>query len=1465
MAIDIRLKVAGETTQLQRDIKKALKSDYRLGSLEHKGFSQPLGRIKGQLGEFEKSMEAANARVIAFGASTGAIYAVTTAIREMVRASLDIEKTLADINVILGATSSNLDAFGNSLFAIANKTGQSFQTVAEAANELARQGLGVEETLKRTENALILTRIAGMDAADAVMALTAVINGFSKAAYESSEIVSKMAAVDAAFAVSSADLAEAIKRVGSTASTAGVSLEELLGIVAATQQTTARGGAVIGNSLKTIFTRMQRPRVITALKALGVATEDASGSSISLMQIMSNLAKTYDTLSSKQQSVVAEMVGGVFQVNVLKAALGDLGKEYSLYGQAVKIANNATNEAQERNAKLNETLQSQLLRTMNDLLKVGGAVGKLTLGPTIEKTSKGLSALIGTGDAKDEGASIGKKFAKGVLSSVGTALSGPGIAFITVGIMKLFQKLVKFSADAMGSMSGFNRMSKDQTAIQQNIYSYLSKNPSIISSINSGLMTEKQLHSEILGMMRRESEEMATMEGLAGRVAARLARTGHMISTEKGPREGSIAPRGGYSKGYIPSLSQQAYEEGNARNLGATSSVRAVYHPSVKAKGSKGIVANDQEDLVSPKQFKEQYGVTPKGGEWGVIPKYGAVGKQRKRELKRKIEKAQKPLNLAEGFAPNFITVDDVNRFKAQGGGKRKYAAKRGAVKPQGTTPTAGMMLDFMAKTQPGYGNVNTISDEELQTYVALNRQKKITLNWPRGANAPNEATKTKISQMTSGKAGTSKVAGRKKTETGAGMSAADIEGPILPVLGLQTGNEMADVGKGQARFGLKIPELQKKFNAAFGPEYDKLVRNVGAKVFRGEPELQRSFKPQQLADDAQGQVKGHVWESFVRGMMQKEEAVVSKRVDVSKGTKVRPEFAHLFPKQLHKGGFEIRAGELTESKAKEKMAESGISTRFEDLGTGYTTTKAGRRRITHKEAQELFEYEHGYAPNLAKIPAKGGAKGSKGGKGRMILDTDHLNQYYGNLPPEEKKAQLTAQKVKPPNVAALFRKIATTAQSQGVPTTIINAAPGAGKTSFAMGQKGLPITHLNDLKKGNKLVILKAMEQGENLVKEPYFKDAQKVIHLDVPPEEIERRRGVRDQEIVGGTSKTAFGRKPGSTHFATKDFSAAESRVAEELAGQPGKFVSLKSVQDESGKWGWKKKDPKEIERIQDIPMVLGAGAVSPPTKGHSRVFNRMLEDSEKTGRKPIFAVSKGESRTEDIALSISEKRKLMKESHPGIETIATHSANLPEVMRMDGRLVRAGKGSKVLLGSDRVTEPKTGKQSQIAKRFEDKGIEVEEVVRREGDVSATKVRTALSEGRVKDAAKDLEPRVAEVLTRPQNIKIMNQRNTVVKKRDKAIKAVDGQIEAEFVKLDKLAQERGYRDPSPKPMKSIAGRVKAQVGIDDDVTALANKITDLRENERARIKKKYDKQISQMQREDPVNIASGFIPSFA
>ena len=99
--------------------------------------------------EFSKSLEASNARVVAFGASAGLIMGVERALKSMVASTVKVEKALMDVNVVMNASTKTLDQFGKGMFRVAKNTAQSFDTVAEAATELARQGLGMESTLDR--------------------------------------------------------------------------------------------------------------------------------------------------------------------------------------------------------------------------------------------------------------------------------------------------------------------------------------------------------------------------------------------------------------------------------------------------------------------------------------------------------------------------------------------------------------------------------------------------------------------------------------------------------------------------------------------------------------------------------------------------------------------------------------------------------------------------------------------------------------------------------------------------------------------------------------------------------------------------------------------------------------------------------------------------------------------------------------------------------------------------------------------------------------------------------------------------------------------------------------------------------------------------------------------------------------------------------------------------------------------
>ena len=307
---DILLNIGADLTQFNTALNTALNTPRPFRGLNANSIAEPLGKITGKASEFQKSLEASNARVLAFGASAGSIYVVQKAFDSLVRSTIDVQKVVNELGTYLNASNSTLKTFSNELFNLASQTGTSFQNASKAAIEFARQGLSVAETLERTKSALILARVSGMDFADSAKAITVALNGFKNEMLSSVDVIDKITTADTAFAVSAQDLGEALSRVGSSAEDANVSLSETLALVTSVAQTTGRSGSVIGNAFKSIFTRLERPKVLEDLEQIGVQTRDASGKILPLIQVLKNLAKTYDSLSDSHKSFAAESVGG---------------------------------------------------------------------------------------------------------------------------------------------------------------------------------------------------------------------------------------------------------------------------------------------------------------------------------------------------------------------------------------------------------------------------------------------------------------------------------------------------------------------------------------------------------------------------------------------------------------------------------------------------------------------------------------------------------------------------------------------------------------------------------------------------------------------------------------------------------------------------------------------------------------------------------------------------------------------------------------------------------------------------------------------------------------------------------------------------------------------------------------------------------------------------------------------------
>lgn len=595
--------------------------------------SEPLGRISSSASELSKSLEAANARVLAFGASVSIIYGVQKAFQELVKSTINVEKRLADINAVLGENAAGLSKFSDKLFDIAKKTGQSFDTVSDAALEFSRQGLSVQETLKRTNDALILTRLTGLSAKDSVESLTASVNSFSKSLLTTTDVINKFASVDAAFAVSSADLAEGLKRVGSTAQDAGVGINELIGLITSAQQITSRGGAVIGNALKTIFAKISNPEAIKQLQDLGVQI-DNSQNGIQKLRALSDALKTADVDTA---ALIKKTAGGVYQLNQISAILSDLSSQYSIYARATQQAGTATDEATKRNLDLNKTLSASVNELQQNLTQAFSKIGNSTIKNPLTTLLGGTNELL---KSFNEGAeTIGQQTGEILLSAISKFISGPGAVYFGVIGLQLLNNFRKFTLESIKELRSLNLGQQERLANESAIVQILSREPELQAQIVGGQISIAKAQEIVLAQLQSELLIRERIAATATAIAPKLKDINITFDKNLG------TPRRTFANGFLPNAEEIAIEKAQAKAGGYTpGQIRTTNIP-----GLGSVVYNTAEKIVNYPGFTQPAIIPPQNSKAGI-------------EYKKNF-KAALGFNPYQTFADGFFPGDIRQQF----------------------------------------------------------------------------------------------------------------------------------------------------------------------------------------------------------------------------------------------------------------------------------------------------------------------------------------------------------------------------------------------------------------------------------------------------------------------------------------------------------------------------------------------------------------------------------------------------------------------------------------------------------------------------------------------------------------------------------------------------------------------------------------------------------------------------------
>ena len=624
---------------LEQSIAAAMKrvgssSQINLGtsSKQINALSQPLGRITGQADEFSKSMAAANARVLAFGASAGIIAGVSKAMSGLLSSTIKVEKSLVEISTVLNKTGSELDKFGQDIFNVAKNTGKSFDEVAKGALELARQGLNAEDTLARLNDALILSRLSGLDAAQSVEGLTAAFNSFKSSGITTAEILNKVVAAAQKYSVSEKDIIEGLKRSASVANLAGVSFEELAAVITAVQEKTARGGAVIGNAFKTIFSRIQDKGLLSDLDNMGVAVKDlATGEVLPALKILESLAKKMEGLSQIEKADIAEKVAGGYQLDKLLAALSDLSDKASVTTGALKEMGEAGNSAYKKNAVLNQTLAALLNKVAVSAEQLGAKLGEIGVTDSLKNVLGFFNNLLeGIQRILGEESGLGT-MVRGLVKGLGNFLAGPGLAIFGAIILKLSKDLVTFGFASLKVFFGIGKAAKEVQDVEGAISQILAKNVNLqqqLFALEGNRAAQLRL---ITGALVEQEAILRKSASISSGLAKPLYNVGAK-ATGSGLRVGNSAD------GYMPAVAQE--------------------NKSIQ-KGVGGARAGDKPVIVPNFNF----GGGKKGtmvahtGEY-IVPNFNGSGGSavfnRQMVQSMGLPSGAKKIGAAGGFVPNF-------------------------------------------------------------------------------------------------------------------------------------------------------------------------------------------------------------------------------------------------------------------------------------------------------------------------------------------------------------------------------------------------------------------------------------------------------------------------------------------------------------------------------------------------------------------------------------------------------------------------------------------------------------------------------------------------------------------------------------------------------------------------------------------------------------------------------------------
>ena len=356
--------------------------------------------VTAQTSKLQRGLASAQAQLQQFGRScasigkdmlmlTGAFAApLTMAVKGF--AAFDDQMRLA--KAVTKATRAEFESMTQVAAKLGRETSFTAKQVADGMVALGRMGFSPKEVEDAIAPTLDLARATGTELGEAADIAANSMRIFGIEAERMSDVADVLTATANGSAQTLTDLFEALKMAGPQAKAAGENITDTSAAIGILANVGVKG-SLAGTALRKSYSQFAKTKVQDKLKAIGIATVDASGNLRKMADIMADIGMAMSSMPSAEKISFAEEIFDI-RGSLAGLSLGDNVKGLQAFIEKLQnIRGTAGNTAKEMDDGLGGSfrmLLSAVEGAMNAIVKVLEG----TLKPFVDRTTEATLAII---------------------------------------------------------------------------------------------------------------------------------------------------------------------------------------------------------------------------------------------------------------------------------------------------------------------------------------------------------------------------------------------------------------------------------------------------------------------------------------------------------------------------------------------------------------------------------------------------------------------------------------------------------------------------------------------------------------------------------------------------------------------------------------------------------------------------------------------------------------------------------------------------------------------------------------------------------------------------------------------------------------------------------------------------------------------------------------------------------------